>query len=147
MLLNSLTPASGAVQQKRRVGRGMGSGFGKTAGRGHKGQKSRAGGFHKTGFEGGQMPLQRRLPKRGFSTFKNKQISKQTAKIRLSLLNRLEVDIVDLSVLKNSGMVHNHVKRVKVFLSGQLHKKINTKDIVVTCGAKNAIVNAGGHVE
>lgn len=147
MQLNTLKPALGAVQLKRRVGRGMGSGFGKTAGRGHKGQKSRAGGFHKTGFEGGQMPLQRRLPKRGFLAFQKNQTSEQTAKIRLSKLNKLGDGSVDLTVLKNSGIISNRVKRVKVFLSGKLTKKISIKDIVVTEGAKAAIIAAGGNVE
>ena len=147
MQLNSLRPARGAVRLKRRVGRGIGSGFGKTAGRGHKGQKSRAGGFHKTGFEGGQMPLQRRLPKRGFVTFKKKQISKQTTRIRLSQFNSLEGDVVDLSVLKKNGIVPNQIKHVKVYLSGQLQRKLKIKDIVVTSGAKAAIEAAGGSVE
>ncbi len=147
MQLNTLKPARGAVKLKRRVGRGIGSGFGKTAGRGHKGQKSRAGGFHKTGFEGGQMPLQRRLPKRGFVTFKKKQITKQISKIRLSIFNTLDGDVVDLTVLKNNGIVPNQIKHVKVFLSGQLQKKLLIKDIVVTSGAKAAIEAAGGSVE
>jgi len=147
MQLNSLSPARGAVRLKRRVGRGIGSGFGKTAGRGHKGQKSRAGGFHKVGFEGGQMPLQRRLPKRGFVTFKKKQMSKQTTKIRLSQFNSLEDDVVDLAVLKKNGIVPNQIKQVKVFLSGQLQRQLKIKDIVVTSGAKAAIEAAGGSVE
>ena len=147
MQLNSLKPARGAVRLKRRVGRGMGSGFGKTAGRGHKGQKSRAGGFHKTGFEGGQMPLQRRLPKRGFVTFKKKQTSKQIAKVRLSQLNGLVSDVVDLAVLKKNGIVSNQIKHVKVYLSGQIQRKLKFKDIVVTSGAKAAIEAAGGSIE
>jgi large subunit ribosomal protein L15 len=147
MQLNSLKPARGAVRLKRRVGRGMGSGFGKTAGRGHKGQKSRAGGFHKTGFEGGQMPLQRRLPKRGFVTFKKKQTSKQIAKVRLSQLNSLVSDVVDLAVLRKNGIVSNQIKHVKVYLSGQIQRKLKFKDIVVTSGAKAAIEAAGGSVE
>ena len=147
MQLNTLRPAGGSARVKRRVGRGMGSGFGKTAGRGHKGQKSRAGGFHKTGFEGGQMPLQRRLPKRGFATFKNKQISKQITKIRLAQFNSLYGDVVDLAVLKKNGIVPNQIKHVKVYLSGQLQRKLIIKDIVVTSGAKAAIEAAGGSVE
>jgi large subunit ribosomal protein L15 len=147
MQLNSLKPARGAVRLKRRVGRGMGSGFGKTAGRGHKGQKSRAGGFHKTGFEGGQMPLQRRLPKRGFVTFKKKQTSKQIAKVRLSQLNGLVSDVVDLAVLRKNGIVSNQIKHVKVYLSGQIQRKLKFKDIVVTSGAKAAIEAAGGSIE
>jgi large subunit ribosomal protein L15 len=147
MQLNSLKPARGAVRLKRRVGRGMGSGFGKTAGRGHKGQKSRAGGFHKTGFEGGQMPLQRRLPKRGFVTFKKKQTSKEIAKVRLSQLNSLVSDVVDLAVLRKNGIVSNQIKHVKVYLSGQIQRKLKFKDIVVTSGAKAAIEAAGGSIE
>lgn len=147
MQLNSLSPARGSVRLKRRVGRGIGSGFGKTAGRGHKGQKSRAGGFHKTGFEGGQMPLQRRLPKRGFVTFKKKQISKQITKIRLSQFNSLEGDVVDLTALKKNGIVPNKIKHVKIYLSGQLQRKLKIKDIAVTSGAKAAIEAAGGSVE
>lgn len=137
----------GAVQPKRRVGRGIGTGFGKTAGRGHKGQKSRAGGFHKTGFEGGQMPLQRRLPKRGFLAFKKNQTQEQKAKVRLSHLNILEDGEVDLAVLKKHGIVNKKVKHVKVYLSGQINKKIRTKDILLTNGAKAAIIAAGGNVE
>lgn len=147
MQLNSLRPARGAVRLKRRVGRGMGSGFGKTAGRGHKGQKSRAGGFHKTGFEGGQMPLQRRLPKRGFVTFKKKQTSKQTAKVRLSQFNCLASDVVDLAALKKDGIVPKQIMHVKVYLSGQIQRKLKFKDIAVTSGAKAAIEAAGGSVE
>ena len=147
MQLNSLKPAVGAVQPKRRVGRGIGSGFGKTAGRGHKGQKSRAGGFHKTGFEGGQMPLQRRLPKRGFLSFKKNQASEQTTQIRLSVLNTLEDENVDVAVLKKYGIVDDRVKYVKLYLSGQINRKISTKEILVTNGAKAAIIAAGGSVE
>ena len=147
MHLNSLKPARGAVHLKRRVGRGIGTGFGKTAGRGHKGQKSRAGGFHKIGFEGGQMPFQRRLPKRGFVTFKKKQITKQTAKIRLSLLNNLNDDVINLTVLKKNGIISSQMKHVKLYLSGQLQRKLNIKDIAVTEGARAAIEAAGGSVE
>jgi large subunit ribosomal protein L15 len=147
MQLNSLKPAVGAVQPRRRVGRGIGTGFGKTAGRGHKGQKSRAGGFHKTGFEGGQMPLQRRLPKRGFVSFKKNQASEQTTTIRLSVLNSLEDENVDLAVLQKHGIINNRVKHVKLYLSGQINKKISTKNILVTNGAKAAIIAAGGNVE
>jgi large subunit ribosomal protein L15 len=147
MQLNSLKPAVGAVQPRRRVGRGIGTGFGKTAGRGHKGQKSRAGGFHKTGFEGGQMPLQRRLPKRGFVSFKKNQASEQTTTIRLSVLNSLEDGNVDLAVLQKHGIINNRVKHVKLYLSGQINKKIITKNILVTNGAKAAIIAAGGNVE
>ncbi|MBA2483207.1 MAG: 50S ribosomal protein L15 [Nitrosomonas sp.] len=147
MLVNALKPAIGAVQQKRRVGRGIGSGFGKTAGRGHKGQKSRAGGFHKTGFEGGQMPIQRRLPKRGFASFKKNQSSKQIAEIRLSLLNGIPVDNIDLSVLRENGIISSKSNRVKLYLSGKLERKITVKDIIVSNGARSAIEAAGGSVK
>ena len=123
MQLNSLKPALGSVQSRRRVGRGIGSGIGKTSGRGHKGQKSRAGGFHKTGFEGGQMPLQRRLPKRGFLAFRKNQTHLQIAQIRMSQLNDLEDGDVNLAVLKERGIVNKRVKHVKVYLSGKLQKK------------------------
>lgn len=146
MQLNSLKPALGSVQSRRRVGRGIGSGIGKTSGRGHKGQKSRAGGFHKTGFEGGQMPLQRRLPKRGFLAFRKNQTHLQIAQIRMSQLNDLEDGDVNLAVLKERGIVNKRVKHVKVYLSGKLQKKINIKDISVTNGVKAAIIAAGGNV-
>ncbi len=146
MQLNALKSAKGAMQPKRRVGRGIGSGLGKTAGRGHKGQKSRAGGFHKTGFEGGQMPLQRRLPKRGFSTFKNKQSSKHVMKIRSSILNSIEEEHIDLIVLKKNGIIPAKINHVKMYLTGQLERKFILKDIVVTNGLKIAIEDAGGSI-
>jgi large subunit ribosomal protein L15 len=142
MRLNTIKPAEGSNKARRRVGRGIGSGLGKTAGRGHKGQKSRSGGFHKVGFEGGQMPLQRRLPKRGFvSLAKN-----DTAEVRLSDLARLPVGDVDLLALKAAGVVPASAKSAKVILSGKLDKAITLKGVGVTKGAKAAIEAAGGSV-
>ncbi len=140
MQLNSIKPGSGAKHAKRRVGRGIGSGLGKTAGRGHKGQKSRAGGFHKVGFEGGQMPLQRRLPKRGF---KSTQL-KYNGEITLADLQRLAADEIDLLTLKAAGLVRELVRNVKVIKSGELSKKVALKGIAATAGAKAAIEAAGG---
>jgi len=142
MQLNSLKPAEGSKHAKRRVGRGIGSGLGKTAGRGHKGQKSRSGGFHKVGFEGGQMPLHRRLPKRGFTPLGNHLY----AQIRLSDLQALPVDQIDLQVLKQAGVVGQAVKFVKVFKSGELSKKVALQGISVTAGARAAIEAAGGTI-
>ena len=140
MELNTIKPGEGAKHAKRRVGRGIGSGLGKTAGRGHKGQKSRSGGYHKVGFEGGQMPLQRRLPKRGF-----KSASLQfNAEVTLSDLNALEAKEVDLLVLKQAGLVPNLAKRVKVIKTGELTRAVSLKDIGATAGAKAAIEAAGG---
>jgi large subunit ribosomal protein L15 len=143
MQLNSIKPAEGSKKARRRVGRGMGSGLGKTAGRGHKGQKSRAGGFHKVGFEGGQMPLQRRLPKRGFKS----RLLALSAEITLGELERLGKDEVDLLTLKAAGLVRERVKTVKVIKSGELKRKVSLKGIGVTVGAKAAIEAAGGKVE
>jgi large subunit ribosomal protein L15 len=143
MQLNSIKPAEGSKKARRRVGRGMGSGLGKTAGRGHKGQKSRAGGFHKVGFEGGQMPLQRRLPKRGFKS----ALKQYAAEITLGELERLGKDEVDLLVLKAAGLVRERVKTVKVIKSGELKRKVSLKGIGVTAGAKSAIEAAGGKIE
>jgi len=143
MQLNSIKPAAGSKKARRRVGRGMGSGLGKTAGRGHKGQKSRAGGFHKVGFEGGQMPLQRRLPKRGFKS----ALKKYAAEITLGELERLGKDEVDLLTLKAAGLVRELVKTVKVIKSGELKRKVALKGIGVTAGAKSAIEAVGGSVE
>jgi len=143
MQLNTIKPAAGSKKPRRRVGRGMGSGLGKTAGRGHKGQKSRAGGFHKVGFEGGQMPLQRRLPKRGFKS----ALKKYAAEITLGELERLGKDEVDLLTLKAAGLVREMVKTVKVIKSGELKRKVSLKGIGVTVGAKSAIEAAGGRVE
>ena len=143
MELNTLKPAAGAKRNRRRVGRGIGSGLGKTAGRGHKGQKSRSGGYHKVGFEGGQMPLQRRLPKRGFKS----ALKKYSAEITLGELERLGKDEVDLLILKAAGLVREMVKTVKIIKSGELKRKVSLKGIGVTAGAKTAIEAAGGKVE
>lgn len=142
MELNSIQPAAGAKHAKRRVGRGIGSGLGKTAGRGHKGQKSRAGGYHKVGFEGGQMPLQRRLPKRGFKS----HLLKLNGEITLGSLNKLDVAEVDLLTLKQLGLIGQLVKTVKVIKSGELTKAIKLNGINATAGAKAAIEAAGGTV-
>ena len=142
MQLNNIKPAEGAKRERRRVGRGIGSGLGKTAGRGHKGQKSRAGGFHKVGFEGGQMPLQRRLPKRGFKSAKKRF----AAEINLADLQRLAIDEVDLLALKQCGLVSEMTKTVKVIKTGELSRKVSLKGIGVTAGAKAAIEAAGGSV-
>ena len=143
MFLNSIQPAEGATHARRRVGRGIGSGLGKTGGRGHKGQKSRSGGFHKVGFEGGQMPLQRRLPTRGFKSL----TAAANAEIRLSELNLLAVNEIDVLVLKQAGLVPATVSSVKVIASGELSKAIVLKGIKATKGAKVAIETAGGKVE
>jgi large subunit ribosomal protein L15 len=140
MELNNLKPAAGAKKPRRRVGRGIGSGLGKTAGRGHKGQKSRAGGFHKVGFEGGQMPLQRRLPKRGFKSAQ----AQYNAEITLADLQRLGADEVDLVLLKKAGLVGQLAKVVKVVRTGELTLKVALKGIGATAGAKAAIEAAGG---
>ena len=142
MELNNIQPADGAKHAKRRVGRGIGSGLGKTAGRGHKGQKSRAGGFHKVGFEGGQMPLQRRLPKRGFKS----QAAPYKAEVRLSDLEKLPVAEVDMLALKQAGVVPELARVVRVIASGELTKKVTVKGLVATKGAKAAIEAAGGSV-
>ncbi|MFT0545398.1 50S ribosomal protein L15 [Allopusillimonas ginsengisoli] len=138
--LNTLSPAEGSKRARRRVGRGIGSGFGKTAGRGHKGQKSRTGGFHKVGFEGGQMPLQRRLPKRGFTSL----TKRLTAQVRLSDLQALPVDEIDVQVLKQAGIVGQSVRYAKVIKSGDLSRKVTLKGIAATAGARVAIEAAGG---
>jgi len=142
MELNTIKPAAGAKHAKRRVGRGIGSGLGKTAGRGHKGQKSRAGGYHKVGFEGGQMPLQRRLPKRGFKSAS----LKFNAEVTLSDLQRLGAETIDLLTLKAAGLVGELIKVVKVIKSGELSRKVELKGIGATVGAKAAIEAAGGSV-
>ncbi len=143
MRLNSLSPAPGAKKDAKRVGRGIGSGTGKTAGRGHKGQKSRSGGKVRPGFEGGQMPLQKRLPKYGFTS----RISRTTAQIRLGELNAIEGDVVDLAALKSADLVKENVIRARVFLSGELNKAVTLKGLVVTKGAREAIEKSGGKVE
>ena len=140
MKLNTLSPAEGANQPRKRVGRGIGSGLGKTAGRGHKGQKSRSGGFHKVGFEGGQMPLQRRLPKRGFKSAS----LKYNAEVTLSDLERLGAAEVDVLMLKRAGLVREIVKVVKVIKSGELSRAVKLTGVGATAGAKAAIEAAGG---
>jgi len=142
MKLNTIQPADGAKHSKRRVGRGIGSGLGKTAGRGHKGQKSRTGGFHKVGFEGGQMPLQRRLPKRGFKSL----ATPFKAEVRLSDLEKLGVTDIDVLALQQAGVVSSMTKDVRVILSGQISKKVNLSGVTVTKGAKAAIESVGGTV-
>ena len=142
MHLNTIKPAEGSKKNARRVGRGIGSGFGKTAGRGHKGQKSRTGGFHKVGFEGGQMPLQRRLPKRGFKSM----TKADTAHVRTSELNNLPVDVIDLLVLKQANVVSGNVLAAKIFLSGEITKKLVLTGLLLTKGAKAAIETAGGNI-
>ena len=143
MRLNTLSPAPGARKNSKRVGRGIGSGVGKTAGRGHKGQKSRSGGSVRPGFEGGQMPLQKRLPKYGFTS----RIARTTAQIRLSELNAVDADVVDLDALKAADLVKSNVTRARVFLSGELGKAVTIKGLAVTKGAREAIEKAGGKVE
>jgi large subunit ribosomal protein L15 len=142
MELNTIQPADGAKHYKRRVGRGIGSGLGKTAGRGHKGQKSRSGGFHKVGFEGGQMPLQRRLPKRGFKSL----ATPYKAEVRLGDLAALPVDDIDILALKQAGLVGELARVVRVILAGEISKKITLKGLIATKGAKAAIEAAGGSV-
>lgn len=143
MRLNTLKPGKGAKQAPKRVGRGIGSGLGKTCGRGHKGQKARAGGFHKVGFEGGQMPLQRRLPKFGFRSKKQAE----TRKIRLTSLARLDANLVDMELLLAAGLVSELVKKAKVFKDGEIDKAITVKGLSLTKGAKEAILAAKGKVE
>ena len=140
MELNQIKPADGAKHYKRRVGRGIGSGLGKTAGRGHKGQKSRAGGYHKVGFEGGQMPMQRRLPKRGFKS----ALLQFNAEITLKALNALDVTDINLSMLKQAGLVGELAKVVKVIKTGEITKAFNLSGIGATAAAKLAIEAAGG---
>jgi len=143
MRLNSIKPGEGAKSERRRVGRGIGSGFGKTAGRGHKGQKSRTGGFHKVGFEGGQMPLQRRLPKRGFIS----PTRGDTAEVRLSALNKLPVDTIDILVLKQAGIIPPGTLTAKVMLAGKIERAVKLQGVLATKGAKAAIEAAGGSVD
>jgi large subunit ribosomal protein L15 len=143
MRLNTLKPATGSKKDSKRVGRGIGSGLGKTCGRGHKGQKSRSGGFHKIGFEGGQMPLQRRLPKVGFSTRKSRFVDE----LRLNELALAGTDVVDLAALKSANLVSREVKTVKIFASGVIEKAVTVKGLKVTRGARAAIEAAGGRIE
>ncbi len=142
MKMNTIQPAAGAKHAKRRVGRGIGSGLGKTAGRGHKGQKSRSGGFHKVGFEGGQMPLQRRLPKRGFKSL----TARLTAQINLADLEKLPLEEIDLAVLRQAGLVDDLQRAAKVIKSGSLTRKLVLRGIAATAGARAAIEAAGGSI-
>ena len=140
MHINTIKPGEGSKKARRRVGRGIGSGLGKTAGRGHKGQHARSGGFHKVGFEGGQMPLQRRLPKRGFLSMK------RTEEVRLGDLARVEGGAIDLASLKKAGLVNSRASRAKIILAGELNGVVKVNGIPVTKGAKAAIEKAGGSV-
>ena len=142
MELNNIKPADGAKKGKRRLGRGIGSGLGKTSGRGHKGQKSRAGGFHKVGFEGGQMPMQRRLPKRGFVSL----TKADTARIRLYELASVGVDEIDLLVLKQAGLIKASATSARIYLAGEIGKAVKLRGIAVTKGARAAIEAAGGSI-
>lgn len=143
MFLNTIRSSEGARKKSKRVGRGIGCTLGKTCGRGHKGQKARSGGFHKVGFEGGQMPLQRRLPKIGFTSL----ISKYSAEVRLNELNQLNSEVVDLKVLIDANIVPAFTKKAKIIKSGELSKAVTIKGIKVTGGAKESIEAAGGKVE
>ncbi len=143
MRLNTIKSPEGARSARKRVGRGAGSGVGKTAGRGVKGQKSRTGGYHKTGFEGGQMPLQRRLPKRGFRSRSNRH----SAEIRLNELNAMKSDVINLEALIKAGVVSNHIEKAKIILSGELSRAVTIQGLGVTKGARVAIEKAGGKVE
>lgn len=143
MRLNTLKPHPDSTSNVKRPGRGIGSGIGKTGGRGHKGQKSRSGGYHKVGFEGGQMPIQRRLPKIGFSS----RIGRVTAEIRLNELASLDVDVIDIAALKSAQLINKSILRAKVILSGKLEKAVTVKGLMVTKAAKAAIEAAGGKIE
>ncbi|HRD70628.1 MAG TPA: 50S ribosomal protein L15 [Legionella sp.] len=143
MNLNSLSPDPGSRRPKRRLGRGIGSGLGKTSGKGHKGQKARAGGYHKVGFEGGQMPIQRRLPKMGFKS----RVAKTVDQVCLSELEKLTAEIIDLQILRESGLITSGIRDVKVILSGELTKAIKIKGLRVTKGARSAIEGLGGSIE
>ena len=143
MQLNNLSPAAGSKKSAKRVGRGIGSGWGKTCARGHKGQKSRSGGFHKVGFEGGQMPLQRRLPKVGF----NSRMAKTRAEVRLNELANLAVDVIDLQALIAANVVPANTEKAKVIASGEIDKSVELKGISVTPGARKAIEAAGGKIQ
>ncbi|NOT69047.1 MAG: 50S ribosomal protein L15 [Methylophilaceae bacterium] len=142
MNLNTIKPAEGSKKESRRVGRGIGSGFGKTAGRGHKGQKSRTGGFHKVGFEGGQMPLQRRLPKRGFVSL----TKRFTAHVRTCELNKIDVDVVDMLTLKQLNIISADIRTVKVYLSGAVDRAYKVSGLLLSKGARDAIESVGGSV-
>ena len=142
MFLNTIAPAAGSTANRRRVGRGIGSGFGKTAGRGHKGQKSRSGGFHRLGFEGGQMPMYRRLPKRGFTSMTRRFVGE----VSLAQLNNLPVDDIDLQALKQAGLLGELITSAKVVATGEISRKVTLKGVAATKGALAAIQAAGGSV-
>ncbi len=143
MKLNTISPAEGSKKNRKRVGRGIGSTDGKTAGRGHKGQKSRSGGYHKVGFEGGQMPLQRRLPKRGFASL----TARYKAEVRLYHIAAMDADVIDMETLKKAGIVKHDAKKVKVINTGEVGRAVTLKGLTVTKGAQAAIEAAGGKVE
>jgi len=143
MRLNSLSPAAGSKRSAKRVGRGIGSGLGKTCGRGHKGQKSRSGGSVRPGFEGGQMPLQKRLPKYGFSS----RVGRVSDQVRVAELNKIDAEVIDLAAIKAAGLVGQHILHVKVFLQGEISHPVTVKGLRVSAGARAAIEAAGGTVE
>ena len=143
MELNKIKPAAGAKRDRKRVGRGIGCGLGKTAGRGHKGQKARAGGFHKVGFEGGQMPLHRRLPKRGFRSL----AAGDTAEVRLDTLQKMQAEVIDMAALKQAGAIPRLAVRAKVILAGELKRKVTLKGVLASKGAAEAVLRAGGSIE
>lgn len=143
MKLNTIQAAEGSKTKRKRVGRGIGSGLGKTCGRGHKGQKSRSGGYHKVGFEGGQMPLQRRLPKVGFAS----AVNRHTREVRLYQLNAMEGDVIDLETLKATGLVRNDTRKVRIINTGEISRAVTVRGLHVTAGAVKAIEAAGGKVE
>ncbi|MCC6136774.1 MAG: 50S ribosomal protein L15 [Candidatus Contendobacter sp.] len=143
MRLNTLKPAAGSRPDKQRVGRGIGSGLGKTSGRGHKGQHARAGGYHKVGFEGGQMPLQRRLPKRGFHSM----ATKETAEVRLAALDNVKAEVIDLAALKLANLIPIFAKKAKVIVSGKLDKPVVLRGLALTKGARDAVLAAGGTIQ
>jgi len=143
MKLNTLSPAPGSKKNRKRVGRGIGSGHGKTAGRGHKGQKARSGGYHKVGFEGGQMPLQRRLPKRGFAS----RTSRYNSEIRLYQVQVMSADVIDMETLRAEGLIGHDIRKVKIINTGDIERAVTVKGVGVTKGARTAIEAAGGKVE
>ena len=143
MNLNTLSPDPGSKQNRRRLGRGIGSGLGKTSGKGHKGQKARAGGYHKINFEGGQMPIQRRLPKMGFKS----RVAKMTDEVNLSELDKLKVEIIDIEALRAAGIINKSIREVKVIFSGELTTAVKLKGLRLTKGARKAIEDLGGSVE
>ena len=143
MKLNSIQPAEGSRSERKRVGRGIGSGLGKTGGRGHKGQKSRSGGYHKVGFEGGQMPLQRRVPKVGFRS----AVNRHTVELRLYQINVIDADVIDFDVLKKAGLISSATRKVRLVNTGALERAVTVRDIHVTAGAVKTIEAAGGKVE